>query len=299
VVQRFFILAAGVVILLGAGSAMAQCTTINAVTSASFKITGGQACSTYANLTWTFTKRNGEMTIEWGPTTTYGTKKSLYPSSPVNLPNLTPNTTYYYHVWGFYENRTYEYTKSTFTTAAGAVVVNKPPKITSTAAVACTTGKTLTLTLTATDADNDPISFTVSGQPNWVTYVNGVLTLKPLTGSTNGSARVIASDGKGGADTVNIALTVVASTSARVVVHKAGNGYTVAFGDNRVLIPNSADQAMEVSLFTLSGVKVMQRMVILESENVGISTAGVTSGVYLLRMKNAAFSTLQRVTVRE
>ena len=96
----------------------AECNTIDAVTAASFRITGGEACSTYADLNWTFTRKNGEMTIEWGTSTSYGAQKSIYPNPPVNIPNLTSNTTYYYHVWGFYQNRTYEYVKSSFKTPA-------------------------------------------------------------------------------------------------------------------------------------------------------------------------------------
>ena len=99
----------------------AQCNTVDAVTTASFRITGGEACSTYANLSWTFSKRNGTMTIQWGTSTNYDSSKSVYTSNPIKLTGLKPDTKYFYHVYGVYQNKTHQYTTSSFTTSPGPV----------------------------------------------------------------------------------------------------------------------------------------------------------------------------------
>ena len=221
----------GILLAMYVQGLFAQCNTIDAITTASFSITGGEACSTYANLNWTFRRRNGELTIEWGASTSYGTSKSVYSSNPVNLPNLTPNTTYYYHVWGVYRNITHEYTKTSFTTS-GEAPANNPPVITSAAAVACTSGITSTYTVTATDPDNNPITFSISGQPSWITFTSPVLTLKPVSGSTSTTVKIIASDDKGGLDILDLAITVTAGTSV-ISAASAIKSCSILFGKTR------------------------------------------------------------------
>jgi hypothetical protein len=109
----------------------AQCNTIDAITTASFKISGGQACSTFAKMNWSFRRSNGKMTIKWGTSTSYDSSKSVYDSNPINLTGLTPNTTYYYNVTGFYDNKNYQYSKSSFKTSGTkptSVLVNGSKK---------------------------------------------------------------------------------------------------------------------------------------------------------------------------
>jgi hypothetical protein len=109
----------------------AQCNTIDAITTASFKISGGQACSTFANMNWSFKRNNGTMTIQWGTSTSYGSSKSVYASNPINLTGLVPNTTYYYNVTGFYNNKNYQYSKSSFKTSGAkptSVLINGSKK---------------------------------------------------------------------------------------------------------------------------------------------------------------------------
>ncbi|MGB7569764.1 MAG: fibronectin type III domain-containing protein [Chitinivibrionales bacterium] len=106
------------------------CNTIDAVTTASFKITGGQACATTASLNWSFTENNGTLTIRWGTTTSYGNSGNVYSAKPYVIKNLTPNTTYYYAVDAVWQGSSnYHYTRSSFKTASGTMT-NQPPVIT-------------------------------------------------------------------------------------------------------------------------------------------------------------------------
>ncbi|MBN1308732.1 MAG: hypothetical protein JXA18_12485 [Chitinispirillaceae bacterium] len=230
------------------------------------------------------------MNIEWGTTTSYGTQKSIYPTSPVHLPNLTPNTTYFYHVWGIYRSRTYEYTTSSFKTSGGAPA-NKPPVITSAPAVACTTGKTLTYTVKATDADNDKVTFTIRGQPSWITFSSPVLTLKPVSGSVNSTVIVTASDGKGGLDTLNLAVTVVIGTSVTATT-TASKTFTLRFGRGRITVSDASDGIVGVSLYSLDGSRIIGSKV-GTGRKVGdekIIPVDLVPGIYILRVQNSGYS---------
>jgi len=110
------IIAMGIVVAC-AQVIMAQCNTVDAVTTASFKITGGQACSTSATLNWSFNQNNGTMTIRWGTSTSYGSQKSVYTANPISITGLTKKTKYFYAVDGLFENITHTYTRSSFTTS--------------------------------------------------------------------------------------------------------------------------------------------------------------------------------------
>jgi hypothetical protein len=115
-------LIAGLIVAVCTRTIMAQCNTIDAVTTASFKITGGQACSTFTKLNWTFSKSNGTLIIKWGTSTSYGTQKSVYASNPISITDLTPGTMYYYAVDGTYQGKTHQYTRSSFTTSGSGTV---------------------------------------------------------------------------------------------------------------------------------------------------------------------------------
>ena len=117
---------AGILAVLYVQGASAQCNKIDALTTASFQINGGEACSTSAKFDWSFTRSNGEITFDYGTTNSYGTKKAFTPNAgnkPLTISPLTPNTTYYYRVIGVYtsKNVNKEYYKSTFKTAASGV----------------------------------------------------------------------------------------------------------------------------------------------------------------------------------
>ena len=277
--------------------AFPQCSPIDAITTASFSITGGEACSTYANLDWRFRRSNGTMTIEWGTSTAYGTSKSVYSANPVSIPNLQPNTQYFYHVYGVYEGRTHQYTTSSFTTAANTPV-NNPPEITSASAVSCTTGTTVIYSITASDPDNDPVNFSVNGQPDWITFTSPVLTLKPVNGSNDAVVRIIASDAKGGFDTLNLRVTVTASTS--VMADNPGNHlFSFRAGTSRIVFTSTGNHPVIVSLHSLNGSVVMRQTI--PAAGIGaysLPPAGISSGVYLLRLSDTRHTKMVTLNLR-
>ena len=133
-IYRSLISLSMIVVALLVSRSFSQCNNVDALTSASFRITGGEACSTSVNLDWSYRRSNGEMTIEWGTSVQYGNSKSIYSANPINISDLTPNTEYFFHTYGFYHNRTYEYYTFSITTAAGSPS-NEAPVITSATAV--------------------------------------------------------------------------------------------------------------------------------------------------------------------
>jgi large repetitive protein len=280
-------------------NAFSQCNAVDAVTTASLKITGGEACSTYANLDWQFRRTNGTMTIEWGTTTSYGTSKSLYSANPVNIPNLTPNTEYFYHVFGNYQGRNHDYSRSSFTTAASAPPPNKPPVITSPAAFSCTTGTTTTYAVVASDPDNDQITLSVSGQPNWATFASPTLTFNPVAGSAPVTITIMASDGKDGKDTLLLSVSVVAGTSV-MATGSARQVFYLNTGTTRIGFTPSGNRPVTVSLHTLSGATLLQRT-FRAAAAAGAFTlpGGISPGIYLVRLTDSVHSRVVTLNIRK
>jgi hypothetical protein len=183
-----------------------------------------------------------------------------------------------------------KYLKSTST--------NEPPVISSATAVTCTTGSTSTYTVTATDPDNDQVTFTVSGQPNWITFASPALTLTPVTGSTNDTVTVIAADGKGGLDTLNLEITIVPSTAVIAGSAKMQK-HTLTFGKSPISLPFTIDRLTTVTLYALNGTKVMERPLIAGTGNTlaPISAVGIVPGSYMLRISNPVSSSLHSVCI--
>ncbi|MBN1603698.1 MAG: hypothetical protein JW915_18950 [Chitinispirillaceae bacterium] len=278
----------------------AQCNTIDAITAASFRITGGEACSTHANLKWSYKENNGTMTIEWGTSTSYGNSKSVYSSNPVKLTGLNPSTTYYYNVTGLWKGRTYPYTRSTFKTSSGSVSVNNPPEITSASAVVCTTGKSLIYKVTANDKDKDPVTFTLSGnKPGWVDFTSPNLVLKPVSGSKNSSIQIVASDGKNGFDTLKLAISVQTPTSV-IEPGLQREMITLIAGSSSLLVKASADRLIHVALYSLNGAMIMNKVLDISDGNSKVSLLPdkIISGVYLLNVSNQLQSSMHQICVK-
>jgi hypothetical protein len=281
-----------------------NCNTIDAVTSASFRITGGEACQDYANLSWAFRRSNGEMNIEWGTSESYGSQKSVYESNPINLTGLAPNTTYYYHVWGEYSKsgtpRTYEYTKSSFTTSGGAPL-NQPPVITNNdETISCTTEATFTYTLIAQDPEGDNIIFSAENLPEWITLENTTLTFEPTAQSTDTEIKIIASDGNDGMDTLDLTVTVQHVVGV-VAGQSVARPLTLTFGTTRVNVPAMAGQPLHVALYSLNGTKMMQKSIkVAENANYGgLLPAGIVPGIYIVQVNSIAGKGTCSIGVRE
>lgn len=285
------------------GVAFSQdCNEIDGYTSASFRITGGEACPDYANLNWSYKRTNGKMTIEWGTSESYGSQKSVYDSKPIHLTGLAPNTTYYYHVWGEYSKigppKTYEYGTGTFTT--GGTPPNEPPTITSNNAVSCTTETALTYTLTAEDPEGDEVSFSAENLPDWITLEGTTLTFEPTVQSTDTEIKIIASDGNDGLDTLGLTVTVkhiVGVTTGRSVARPV----TLTFGATRLNVPALTGYPLHVALYSLNGTKIMQKSVkVVENANYGgLLPVGIVSGVYIVQVNSIAGEGTYSIGVRE
>lgn len=274
---------------------------IDVVTRASLKITGGEACSTYANIDWDFRRSNGTMTIEWGTSTAYGASKDLYSAKPITLPNLEPNTQYFYNIFGTYHGSTYQYTDTalaSFTTAA-STPANNPPEITSTPTVSCTTGTTTLYTVSATDPDNDQVTFSVIDQPDWMSFTTPVLTLQPVSKSTNASVQIIASDGNGGLDTLSLQVTVTASTS--IMTNNSGNHlFSFRAGNSRtVFFTTTGNHPVTISLHTLNGSVVMHQTVPAAGIEASSLPTGISSGIYLVRLSDTNHSQMFTLKLRK
>jgi len=71
-------------------------------------------------------------------------------------------------------------------------------------------------TISATDPDNDAITFTFKNLPTWGSSTDSILTLTPTANDDSVTITIIASDGKGGADTAEIFFEVIHPTSSSI-----------------------------------------------------------------------------------
>src|SRR5690606_2488121 len=91
---------------------------------------------------------------------------------------------------------------------------NAPPVIASVADKSVVVGETVSITLSATDADGDPLTFSVTDGPSFISLeglgdTTAVLQVSPQAGDEgNYNIQVNVSDGKGGDDSTSFMLTV-------------------------------------------------------------------------------------------
>jgi RNase P/RNase MRP subunit p29 len=168
--------------------------------------------------------------------------------------------------------------------------INLPPVITNPDTVSAKIGSTTIWTAHATDANGDAVSFTFTGQQAWITVSGATLTMNPTATSKNDTVRVLASDGKGGLDTLNLKIAVfnppvinippvitspaivnapIGSITKWVAMASDANGDSVSFtfkrmpttptawysysGDTLIIIPQSISQTCTTAVFASDG----------------------------------------------
>lgn len=266
-----------------------ECNDIDGLSSASgkFTITKGEACESSATLDYSYRYNNGTLTIEWGTSSNYGNQKSVYESNPIRLEGLEPNTTYLYTIWGNWRGQDYQYGQSSFSTSGPPP--NESPTITSDNAVSCTTGTSITYTISAEDPDGDNVTFSANALPDWITLDGETLTLNSTTESSDIEVKIIATDGKEGADTLNLAVTVVQVVGVRTR-QNAKQPVTLTLGKTRLNFPAMYGKPLNVALYSLDGSMIMQRLLKVEK---GMITGGllpdeIVPGIYIVKVRSFA-----------
>jgi hypothetical protein len=277
------------------------CNTIDAITSSTKDmsvVAVSQACETTASIKWTEKHGDGSGYCEYGTSTNYGIKVDISGGSgTVSITGLTASTKYYYHFYMSKGSDICNRLLGSFTTTAGAVVV-QPPTITSAAAVSCTTSTTKTYTATATDPANMVVTFTFSGQPSWITSSGAVLTLKPVIGSQNTTVTIIASN-DAASDTQNLAVTVVPATGVlnRATTEKQ---FIINIGSTPIYIPFHNEKTITVSLFSLDGSLVLKKVVTVKNaKNSSVSFNTHLSGTYMCKITSRSGEISQRIVLQK
>jgi hypothetical protein len=186
--------------------ALAQtCTAVDAITTSTLSLTNqSKVCETTASLVFTYNKNNGTRQFVYGKTTSYGTNGPNLTGGTknANLTGLEPGTKYYFKIDGFYQNRTRYTMTGTFTTNGGTTST-APAFAQASIAVACTTSKVSTITASATGTA--PITYSLTGQPSWITINGATITFAPVSGSANATVTLKATNSAGSANqTLNV-----------------------------------------------------------------------------------------------
>jgi len=149
-------------------------------------------------------------------------------------------------------------------------------------------------TITATDPENDPITYTFQNVPPWGSASDSILTLNPTANDDSVTITVIASDGKGGADTADIFFEVTHPTSSSIKRTKNNtNLFTFTIDSQTLTFPNAG--LKEIVVLDMQGRQV--RTFKQPKSSVfwdGIDLRGnlVPSGSYLVK---AVYSEKRRV----
>jgi hypothetical protein len=268
------------------------CTTIDAITSATKAMqvsATSQACEITASIVWIERHGDGTGYMEYGTSTGYGTKIDISgKTGTISLTGLTRATTYYFH---FHMSKPGEPACTTLVGSFktnGGTPANQPPQITSAAAVSCTTGTTKTYTITATDPNNDPITFSVGNLPAWGTFASPVLTMKPKPASVKEIVVVIASDGNGGLDTLNLAITIVQNTTSVFSNSLIPRQSIFKLGTAQIAMQFTGEKSLMVSVYSSNGARVFHRAISLKPDNSieAIPLNELKTGIYLLKVES-------------
>ncbi|MBX5463879.1 MAG: putative Ig domain-containing protein [Steroidobacteraceae bacterium] len=103
--------------------------------------------------------------------------------------------------------------------SSGSGGTNSPPTITGTPATSVTVGQAYSFQPSAKDADNDPLTFSITNKPSWATFSTstGRLAGTPTSTGTTSNIVIRVSDGK----------TTVALPAFSIVVNPASGGATL------------------------------------------------------------------------
>jgi hypothetical protein len=275
-------------------SAQAQtCTTVDAITTSTLSLTNqSKVCETTASLVFTYNKNNGTRQFEYGKTTSYGTNGPNLTggTKTANLTGLEPGTKYYFKIDGFYQNRSRYVMTGSFTTNGGAATT-APAFAQASIAVACTTSKVKTFTAAATGTA--PITYSLSGQPSWITISGTTITFAPVSGSTNATVTLKATNSAGSANqTLNVTV-FTPSTETAPAFANASVAVTCTTGTVSSYTPAATGTAPitytlsgQPSWITLSGGKITFTPV-----------SGSTNATVTLKATNSAGSANQTLNV--
>ena len=105
------------------------CTAIDAVTSATLDmqvVSGSQACQTTASVKWTERHGDGSGYMEYGTSTSYGTKANISGGSgTITVAGLKAATTYYYHFFMSNGSETCNSLKGSFATTSTTALLTQ------------------------------------------------------------------------------------------------------------------------------------------------------------------------------
>ncbi len=154
------------------------------------------------------------------------------------------------------------------------------------------------LTVRAADPNGDSLTFRFGNLPSWVTAHDSVLTFQPDDKSTSFTFVVTVTDGRGGADSVSVHVTVEPSVGTIPAIRKGCNisFYLRKSNEGLTLEPNGAASAIrQATLYDLSGrcIGILQR----RGYRFSLNCRGASFGKNIFILKIDFFSSEKRQTL--
>jgi hypothetical protein len=252
--------------------------------------------STTATVSWTFSHTDGAAVFTYNGTAVTLTAAQRTAKS-ISLTGLTPSTLYTIDLLSSKSGETSAEAKGSFTTLGGTQ--NQPPVITNQDTVSAKVGTTTKWVAKATDPNADPITFTFTGLPTipsaWCTVSKDTLILKPIASCKSDTVTVVAADGKGGLDTLNLRIIVSPTTSiiGNGVIQR---GFFVAIGTSSIVVPFTGNDAITVGLFSSNGALMTRRVINSTSSN-KVCFNWVKPGIYVVQVKSQATMLTRKIIV--
>jgi hypothetical protein len=144
---------------------------------------------------------------------------------------------------------------STETTGGGGnTTTNTAPTITGSPSGAGTVGISYSFTPSAADANSDPLTFSISGQPTWATFstASGQLSGTPSAAGSFASIQISVSDGKSSTSLPMFTITVQAAGTANTAPTIAGTpAASIGAGNAYSFAPTTSDANGDALTFSI------------------------------------------------
>jgi hypothetical protein len=166
-----------------------------------------------------------------------------------------------------------------------APYVNSKPIITPITNKTMPQNTTLVIPVTATDADGDTLTYSITNNPTYGTFVdngNGTasLTLNPTSAGTKSGIKIKVSDGKGGADSTTFSVTV--NNNLPPVIATYATSYSVLEGSPVAIGLSATDPNPDVMTWTVTGLPNTYTLSSPSNgaENIALTPNAGTAGIY-------------------
>jgi hypothetical protein len=182
-------------------------------------------------------------------------------------------------------------------TVQAASPANTAPTISGTPPSAATQGQAYSFTPNASDADNDPLTFSITGRPSWATFSSATGRLSGTPGAshirTYSNIVISVSDGQASRSLQAFSITVAAAPTPNTAPTISGNPLTTVLqGSTYSFTPTASDADGDPLTFSISNAPSWASFSTSSGRLSGTPTIGTFSGITIAANDGQASTSL-------